>query len=138
MRKINRLVIHCTATTIHTSVDAILNYFKKVKGWRSYGYHYLVDYTGKGHNITPIEEIANGAKGYNEDSIHIAYIGGIDNFGKPKDTRTDRQKQSLVAIVTNLKKQFPDAEIVGHRELPNVAKACPCFSVAKEFSYLNQ
>ena len=47
----------------------------------------------------------------------------------PADTRTKAQKQSLQNLLTSLCVDYPEAEILGHRDLPNVHKSCPCFSV---------
>ena len=66
-------------------------------------------------------------KGHNHDSINISYIGGIDAKGKPTDNRTKEQKQAMAELVAKLIAKFPNAEVLGHRDFPNVAKACPCF-----------
>lgn len=55
--------------------------------------------------------------------------GGLDADGNPADTRTKAQKQSLQNLLTSLCVDYPEAEILGHRDLPNVHKSCPCFSV---------
>ena len=36
---------------------------------------------------------------------------------KPKDTRTDEQKESLRVLIGKITKKFPDVEILGHRDL---------------------
>ena len=79
----------------------------------------------------PITKTSNGVKGHNHDSIHISYIGGIDDKGKPKDNRTKEQRKAMAELVNRLAKQFPDAKVLGHRDFPNVAKACPCFDAKK-------
>ena len=66
---------------------------------------------------------------YNAHSIGICYEGGLDEKGKPADTRTPAQKRTLLALLKSLRVDFPDAEILGHRDLPWVKKACPCFDV---------
>jgi len=81
--------------------------------------------------------VANGARGYNADSIHIAYIGGIDERGKPTDNRTEQQKQTMAEVVEDLLGLFPGAEVVGHRDLPGVRKACPCFDVSEWLKEIN-
>ena len=91
MRQINHIVLHCTATAQNTKVDSILNYWKNIKGWKNPGYHYLIEADGKTHKIQPIELPSNGVRGYNRDSIHISYIGGIDEDLKPLDNRTPKQ-----------------------------------------------
>ena len=54
---------------------------------------------------------------------------GLDEKGKPADTRTPAQKASLEDLLYSLVLDYPDAEILGHRDLPWVRKSCPCFDV---------
>ncbi|SDE77686.1 N-acetylmuramoyl-L-alanine amidase [Riemerella columbipharyngis] len=129
MRTIKYIVLHCTATSQITRVETIKKYWKNNLGWKHNGYHYIIKPCGEIVNLTPIEEIANGVKGYNQNSIHISYIGGIDKTGKPQDNRTLPQKASQVQLLRELKKRFPNAEILGHRDFAGVHKACPSFDV---------
>jgi hypothetical protein len=45
-------------------------------------------------------------------------------------------KTSGRVIMPSLKVDYPDAKILGHRELPNVHKDCPCFLPSKEYANL--
>ena len=65
-------------------------------------------------------------KGKVTHSICICYEGGLNARGRPADTRTPAQKESLVEVLSALKERFPKAKIVGHYEL-GANKACPCF-----------
>ena len=76
------------------------------------------------------------AKHYNKNSIGICYEGGLDEKGKPADTRTEAQKRTLHALLYSLKADYPDAQILGHRDLPWVNKSCPCFDVKTEYKDL--
>lgn len=139
MRKINKIVVHCTASSENTSVQNILSHFAAL-GWHNPGYHYLVDCNGDITQLLPEDLIANGAKGHNRDSIHVAYIGGLKN-GKPCDTRTQPQKDTMLSLITQLSAKYPSAKVMGHRDLspdtnndnhitPNEwLKQCPCFDV---------
>jgi len=129
IRDIKYIVLHCTATPQTTTVQQIKDYWRNVKLWKSPGYHNIILPNGKIENILDINKIANGVRGYNSNSIHISYIGGIDNNGKPFDNRTDEQKESQIILLSKYKKLFPNAEILGHRDFPNVKKACPSFDV---------
>jgi len=95
--------------------------------WKSPGYHYLIEKNGTIHNLQPIELPSNGVAGYNQNSIHISYIGGVDKNGKAIDNRTIFQKEAQLTLIKELKIKFPDAEILGHRDFPNVKKECPSF-----------
>lgn len=136
MRKIDYLVVHCTATQPNTSVSAIQNYWRNTLKWQSAGYHYIVLADGTIQQLQAIEKPTNGVKGYNANSIHISYIGGIDKAGKPLDTRTEAQKVALRKQLRLLKDKFPNAKILGHRDFPNVKKSCPSFDAKKEYSDL--
>ena len=129
MRDIKYIVLHCTATQPEAKVESILRYWKEVMKWKSVGYHHLIPADGCTANLSKIELPTNGVAGYNQNSIHISYIGGIDKAGKPKDTRTPEQKQQMEHLVRFYKKMFPNAKIMGHYQFPKVAKACPSFDV---------
>ena len=129
MREIKYIVIHCTATQPNTKKEAILNYWKNTLKWKTVGYHRLIDANGVIHELAKYEQVTNGVKGYNSNSIHFSYIGGIDESGRPKDTRTIKQKESLLYLIKQAKKQFPNAIVQGHRDFKGVVKACPSFDV---------
>ena len=133
MRNIKYIVIHCTASQPNTKKEAILSYWKNTLKWRSVGYHRLIDANGVIHELAKYEQITNGVKGYNSESIHFSYIGGIDESGRPKDTRTLKQKESLLYLVKQAKKQFPNAIVQGHKDFKGVAKACPSFDAKNEY-----
>lgn len=74
--------------------------------------------------------------GGSKDSLGVCYEGGLDKQGTPDDTRTPLQKRALLRLLRRLKKAHPDARILGHRDLPNIHKNCPCFDAIKEYSSL--
>ena len=133
MRKINKIILHCTATPEGrpTSVNEIRSWHK-ARGWSDIGYHYIVHIDGTISEGRPIERQGAHVKSHNKDSIGIAYVGGIDkdNF-QPLDTRTPEQISSLYEIIMNLMKDYPNATLHGHNEFSS--KACPSFEVAKEY-----
>lgn len=130
MRAIKYIVLHCTATPQNTTIQSILNYWRTVLGWKNPGYHFIIKATGEIVNLLPIEQIANGVAGFNSNSIHISYIGGVDAKGRAVDNRTGAQRAAQISLLLQFKKQFPGAIIKGHRDFPNVKKECPSFDVA--------
>ena len=76
------------------------------------------------------------AVGYNQHSIGVCYEGGLTPEGTPADTRTREQKAALHALLKSLKVDYPDAVILGHCDLPNVHKDCPCFDAKSEYQNL--
>ena len=138
MRKIERIFVHCTAGPQTQSVETIKNYWKVHNKWKNPGYHYIIKADGEIVQLLDESKVSNGVAGYNSTSINVCYIGGVDKQGRPVDNRTDAQKSSLVKILTELKQRYPNAEILGHREIwgQNPAKwkkACPCFSAKEEY-----
>ena len=73
------------------------------------------------------------ARHYNYCSLGIVYEGGLDENGKAADTRTEAQKHSLYELLKELTAEYPSARILGHCELPRVAKKCPCYFPSKEY-----
>lgn len=136
MRIIKFIAIHCTATQPNATVQAIQSYWKNSLGWKSPGYHYLIDQYGKINHLQIEDLPTNGVAGYNNVSIHVSYIGGIDQEGKPKDTRTSGQRSSMATLLKELRKRYPDAIIQGHRDFPNIRKACPSFDAKSEYSHI--
>ena len=135
MRRIDWLVVHCTATPQTTTVASIQRYWRENLKWKSSGYHFLIEANGTVHNLQPINLPSNGVAGHNANSIHISYIGGV-NGQRAVDNRTEAQKREILRLLTDLKKQFPNAKIQGHRDFPRVAKACPSFDAKTEYSAL--
>mgnify|MGYP001775048224 FL=1 len=135
MRQITEIIIHCSATPIgknYTVED--IDKWHKAKGWKGIGYHYVIYLDGSVHKGRPEEEIGAHCKGHNSNSIGVCYIGGLDEFGEPEDTRTDKQKEALIVLLKALKVKYPAATIHGHREF--AAKACPCFDAKEEYKCL--
>lgn len=100
------------------------------------GYHFIIKPDGEVVKLLSVDKVSNGVKGFNHETVNISYIGGIDKNGKPSDNRTIQQHGALVNLLKDLKKQFPKALIQGHRDFPNVKKACPSFDAKKEYENL--
>lgn len=151
------LVLHCTATPEGRNVTAadIRRWHctptsKGGRGWSKPGYTDIFHLDGtverivdnnEDANVDPWE-ITNGAKGYNEISRHVVYAGGCDKNGKPKDTRTEAQRDAMARYVKDFHAKHPQVKIIGHRDLSpdkngngiiephEWIKACPSFDVA--------
>ena len=130
-RKINLIVIHCSATRSNQrfTVEMLKACHNARFNGKGIGYHYFIEKDGKVFQTRDENEIGMHARHYNAHSIGICYEGGLDEKGRPADTRTPAQKLTLQTLLTSLKFDYPDAEIVGHCELEGVHKACPCFDV---------
>lgn len=137
MRTIKYLVVHCSATPEGRDVDAkTIKSWHLNQGWSDIGYHYIIKLNGTVEKGRSDSVPGAGVKNYNKESIHICYIGGCDTSMKAKDTRTFQQKSALNTLLKKLKQQYPNAEILGHRDFPNVNKACPSFDAKSEYKSL--
>ena len=136
MRRIDYIVVHCTATPQTTTIASIIRYWQDVLKWKSPGYHYIVSPLGNLTQLQSDDRLANGVKGHNANSIHISYIGGVDVNNRPLDNRTEAQKVTLAATIERLKRKYPTAKVMGHRDFPGVRKACPSFDAKKEYTDL--
>lgn len=138
MRKINTIVIHCSATpeAMTYPLESLRADHKK-RGFVDVGYHYYIRKDGTVQEGRPLNQIGAHAKGYNTGSIGICYEGGLDANRKPKDTRTEAQKKSMLVLLKATLKLYPSiTRICGHRDLPKVAKDCPCFDAENEYKHL--
>lgn len=133
MRKITHIVVHCTATPQTAKIESIQRYWREVLGWKSPGYHHIVEANGKVTQLHPEELPSNGVAGHNSTIINVCYIGGVDASQKAVDNRTPAQKLSLLTLLRLLKVHYPDAIIQGHRDFPGVKKACPSFDAKTEY-----
>ena len=145
MMKVKYIVIHCSATKAGQPFTAAdIDRWHKSRGWNGIGYHYVIDLDGTVELGRPCSQIGAHCKAYNKCSIGVCYIGGLDDDGQPCDTRTPAQKKALRILIQELKASFPDAKVVGHRDLSEDIngdgiieewewfKPCPCFDVATQ------
>ena len=137
MRSIKEIIIHCSATREgqDISVDTIRKWHVEGRGWSDIGYHFYIDINGEIKKVIDIAKIGAHCSGHNRNSIGLCYCGGVEEDGKtPKDTRTETQKQSLLAVLRTLKAMYPEAIIYSHNEFAN--KACPSFNATEEYKNL--
>ena len=145
-RSIQYIVVHCSATraNIPFTEEQLLKCHLQ-RGFKCIGYHFYITRDGELHHCRPVSEPGAHVRGFNRHSIGICYEGGLDEDGKAADTRTSHQKESLHRLVRELLQRYPDAKVVGHRDLsPDTnyngivdpwerIKECPCFEVIEEF-----
>ena len=98
------------------------------------GYHYVIRRDGSIEIGRPADMIGAHTSGQNSYSLGICYEGGLNETGKPTDTRTPEQKATLLALLKHLKTIYPNATIHGHNEF--ACKACPCFDARAEYAEL--
>lgn len=122
------ITLHCSATRPSqiAGVKEIRAWHKK-KGWADIGYHFVVRRDGRVEKGRPINRIGAHVQGWNRNNIGICLEGGINDKLQPANNFTREQWRALKPLVAGLRKTAQRARIVGHRDFPNVHKACPCF-----------
>lgn len=154
MYKIDSIIIHCSATRAGHDLRAKdIDRMHRQRGFRQIGYNFIVDLDGLVENGRPLSLdgahcSSKGFSGlsYNKHSIGICYVGGLDENGRPGDTRTPEQRNALRELVAKLCKEYDITQILGHRDTsPDLndngiveptewTKVCPCFDVREEFT----
>lgn len=139
MRKINEIIVHCTATrpdwwatrTTNQKVAEVKKWHvSPPNNWDDIGYHYLIDRDGTVVAGRPIEKAGAHTQGKNANSIGISLFGGHgSNANDPFEKNfTPEQDEALRSLITGLEAQYPTiTKISGHNEYAN--KACPGFKV---------
>jgi N-acetylmuramoyl-L-alanine amidase len=151
MRRINRIVVHCSATMEGKPFNAAaIDAMHKARGFKKIGYHYVVLLDGTIEKGRAESEVGAHAQGYNANSIGVCYIGGVGYDSvtrrvRGKDTRTPMQKEAMRNLIRQIKLRYPGARVMGHRDLsPDLnrdgkitseefIKECPCFNAMTEY-----
>lgn len=129
--KKTEIVLHCSATPEGKdyTVDTIHKWHLS-RGFNGIGYHFIIYRDGSIHQGRPVMTQGSHATNHNTNGIGICYIGGCDSTGKkPKDTRTEAQKNALLHLVDYLMTTYniPLDKVYGHYQFAN--KACPSFKI---------
>ena len=121
-KKISLLVVHCSDTPNNQSFSAIdIHKMHLSFGWDGIGYHKIINRSGKVENGRPEYWIGAHIAGKNDVSLGVCLIG--------KNNFTRNQFKSLERILKKWKRSYPNAKIVGHRNIGNTKKTCPNFDV---------
>jgi N-acetylmuramoyl-L-alanine amidase len=134
MRKIEHVVLHCSATRAIQDIGA-----KEIKqwhttpkprgnGWADIGYHFVIRRDGTLENGRDVNRVGAHVANHNSRTIGVCLVGGLANKApyKPEDNFTPAQWATLKTLLTDLSKTYTFT-VLGHRDFPGVAKACPCF-----------
>ncbi|WP_267348652.1 N-acetylmuramoyl-L-alanine amidase [Sphingomonas sp. GM_Shp_2] len=148
-RAVSSVAIHCTATRQGRPVTlAELTAWHRARGFAGIGYHFVVHLDGAIEVGRDKATAGAHVQGHNARSIGVVYVGGLDNAGRPRDTRTPAQRAALRDLLRALKTAHPRTIVQGHREYsPDLdgdgvvephewLKACPCFDARAEYAGL--
>lgn len=123
-RDVRLLVIHCSATRNGQRVTpAQIDEMHRLRGFerwphligfnqptlRHIGYHYLIEASGPVTTGRGEAEVGAHVAGFNKHSIGICMAG--------TDAYSAAQWASLKGLVEGLRRRYPAAEVLGHRDL---------------------
>ena len=98
-KTIKYIVVHSTSTR----TDMLVRDMDKLP------YHFLITRSGKLISLKP--RLAT------DETIEVAWLGGLDRQGRHVDNRSERQGQTLFNTLVLLSEQYEEAHIVGADEL---------------------
>ena len=138
MRKLDEIIIHCSATrpewmdnnTLDEQVKEINRWHREERGWSGIGYHFVVGRRGGVAQGRPVSQVGAHVKGHNRYTIGVCLIGGHgsnenDDFF---DHFTNEQNESLRYLIKQIMNRYPTVKAIsGHNNY--AAKACPGFRV---------
>ena len=121
---IRYLVVHCSDTPDDEGVSAAdIHAMHLGFGWDGVGYHVIITQDGLCHAGRP--EFWQGAhvKGRNHDSLGVCLIG--------RHLFTSAQYVALETLLLGWQGRYPNAEVVGHRDIQETSKTCPNFDAGQ-------
>lgn len=153
IKDIKLIIIHCTASREDKDYSLEqLTHDHIERGFGGVGYHRFIRKDGTIHLTRDFTIVGAHVAGFNTNSIGISYEGGVTAKLKPKDTRTEIQKEKILDCILEVLAAIKAAggdtkkvKIVGHRDLSpdrngdgvispdEWLKSCPCFDATAEF-----
>lgn len=144
------VVWHCSATRPQANIGAAqIREWHLARGWVDIGYHLVVTRAGDLQLGRPLDVIGSHVAGHNAYSVAVCLVGGLDESGRsfqdsPHQYTPQQWETVKQAVVPFLRRLYPRARHVGHRDLSPDAnndgkitpqewlKTCPGFDVARE------
>lgn len=121
MRKIDKIIIHCTGTETGT-LESVRRFHMEERGWKDIGYHYFIELDGTLRKGRSDWSVGAHCTGVNSTSIGVCMVG-VKNF-------SDNQLKTLRELLIELMRKYSLGveSITGHYEWPSAKaqkKTCP-------------
>jgi len=137
------LVVHSAATPADMNIGAAdINRWHRQRGYFRIGYHFVIRRDGLVETGEDLDRWGAHVRGFNQNSVGICLAGGTGrdmrgkvDYGKPEFNYTKEQIDSLIELLDMLKGYYPDAAVVGHKDLdPRGKPFCPGFDPADVYA----
>ena len=141
MQNITHIVLHYSATFEDQDIGArnITEWHKARRPpFRTIGYHEVVRLDGRREAGRPWHQVGAHVGGQNSGKLGICYIGGLKRETGPNvghNTMTKAQEATVIEIIREMLKRWPNAKVVGHNDLANTQ--CPGFDVPAWWARVN-
>ena len=112
-RKIDKIIIHHSASPSTTTVEDIRKWHVEDNGWNDIGYHFVITEDGVIHECRPLAKIGAHTKGNNRYSIGVCVVGNTSVIA-PSMT----QMAQLTSLIRALRDDFvlEPEDVYGHTE----------------------
>ena len=105
------IALHHAAASVASAAD--VDRWHKQNGWAGIGYHFYVRKNGSIYRGRPLGALGAHVSGKNDVSLGICAEGNYTT-----EQMSDAQKRAIAELLDYLKTNYyPNAEIVGHREI---------------------
>lgn len=123
------IFVHCSATKVSMDIGLReIRQWHKERGFLDVGYHFIIRRDGTIEEGRPVDVVGSHVKGWNERSVGVCLVGGVDAKGQPEANFTPAQMAKLGALLRKLQAQYPQADIKAHHDV--APKACPSFNMS--------
>ena len=130
---ITHLVVHCSAEPHGRKTTAKdIDRWHRQRGFLRIGYHFVIRTDGTVEDGRPVEHAGAHVSGFNRRTVGVCLVGGLDpKTGRPSPDFAPVQLTALEGLLRRLLEdpRMANAEVLGHRDFPDVRKDCPCFDV---------
>lgn len=141
-RRTDYIVVHCSATRPGSDIGSDeIGQWHRARGFERIGYHAVIRRSGQVEFGRYMDAEGAHVQGQNYRSVGVCMVGGLGENSKAENNFTPAQFDSLHDVVRLLLKAYPNAEVLGHRDLsPDLdgdgiverhewVKDCPSFDV---------
>lgn len=124
------IFVHCSATKPGMDIGLReIRQWHKERGFLDVGYHFIIRRDGTIEEGRPVDVVGSHVKGWNERSVGVCLVGGVDAKGQPEANFTPAQMHELRGLLQTLQEQYPQAVIKAHHDI--APKACPSFNLSR-------